>query len=137
MVLTETKKFDVLFINDSKEENFLIEMLIEEDNIPISPTFIEDGSLAETYFASMSETESYPEYIFLDIKMPLMDGFRFLDEVYNGLNGRRAKTKLFILTASRDEEDRLRAAEFDQVEGYLKKPFTAEMFDELISGQLV
>lgn len=70
-----------------------------------------------------------PDLIFLDIKMPVMDGFEFLEEFVN-LPIKKPKPKVFILTSSDHKTDYERANEF-KVDGYIVKPLTR---DKLISA---
>lgn len=78
--------------------------------------------------AVQAVTEDPPDVLVLDVMMPILDGFRVLDELENG--GLRHRTRILMLTAKGSEQDRLtgleRGADF-----YLSKPFDT---DELLSA---
>ncbi len=60
-----------------------------------------------------------PDYIFLDLNMPAMNGWQFLDEVEKHID---KKSSIFILTSSIDDRDSARAKAHKQISGYLIKP---------------
>ena len=70
-----------------------------------------------------------PELIFLDINMPEMDGWQFLEEYRNYPN----RTKVVILTSSIDPSDRMRSEQFDFVEGFFVKPLNISNTNEALS----
>lgn len=69
-----------------------------------------------------------PDYILLDIRMPLMDGFEFLDR-FDALPEALTKhTKIIIVTSSLLEEDHEKCSKYRNVVGFLPKPLSAERF---------
>lgn len=75
----------------------------------------------------MAEPASLPDIILLDLNMPVMDGWEFL-EAFSAIRGSLPKpVKVYVLTSSIDERDRQRVSLFDFVEGYLTKPLTNDI----------
>ena len=74
-----------------------------------------------------------PDYIFLDISMPEIDGFELLDELTNYSTNFFASTKLYIVTSSLNERDMERAFSYSILSGYKGKPLTVESVKELIA----
>ncbi|MEM6841766.1 MAG: response regulator [Bacteroidota bacterium] len=74
--------------------------------------------------------EEHPDLILLDLNMPIMDGWGFLD----GLKDAQIQSgfKVYVLTSSLDDRDRTRAQNYQMVEGYLTKPLN----DTVIQGIL-
>jgi CheY-like chemotaxis protein len=73
-----------------------------------------------------------PDVIFLDISMPVMDGFGFLKE-FRDFNFPGKKPKIFILSSSNHENDIERAKEFD-IDAYIVKPLTKQKLGELMKA---
>ena len=74
------------------------------------------------YLTSLHETnQRQPEVIFLDITMPIVSGWQFLER-YAALPA--SESKIFMLTASRSQSDIIRAKKCGDVEDYLVKPLT-------------
>ena len=73
-------------------------------------------------------TEINPDLILLDLNMPFMDGWDFLEK----MNERNLKQKVYILTSSTSELDRLRSKEYDNVVEFLVKPVEEELLVEIL-----
>lgn len=71
-----------------------------------------------------------PSLIFLDLNMPLLNGFEFLEKLNTLANGIHSKVKVVILTSSNSPADRLKAKEFPNVIDFFSKPLN---IDELKS----
>lgn len=74
-----------------------------------------------------------PDYIFLDISMPEIDGFDLLDALSNYSTNFFASTKLYIVTSSLNERDMERAFSYSILSAYKGKPLTVESVKELIA----
>jgi CheY-like chemotaxis protein len=74
-----------------------------------------------------------PDYIFLDISMPEIDGFELLDELTNYSTNFFASTKLYIVTSSLNERDMERAFSYSILSAYKGKPLTVESVKELLA----
>jgi two-component system chemotaxis response regulator CheY len=82
-----------------------------------------DGEEAMDYLLRHRSTPSvWPDLIFLDLNMPYMDGWQFLDEfTRHGLEGVKSVT-IYILTSSASGFDMERAKSYQHISGYLVKP---------------
>ncbi|MBT0958744.1 response regulator [Alphaproteobacteria bacterium KMM 3653] len=71
----------------------------------------------------LKDPENDPiEVLFLDINMPRMSGFEFLDRACEEIGPAFAKVVVIMLTTSLDPKDMTRAKEFDQIKAFLNKP---------------
>jgi len=108
-----------------------------EVDLFIQKKFIELASFAErviTFSSPIKALEALqtvqfndlPSLIFLDLNMPLLNGFEFLEKINALSNGINARIKVVILTSSNSPADRLRAKEFPNVINFISKPLTME-----------
>ncbi len=83
----------------------------------------DNGSDALEYFKG-SGNEGSPYLVLLDINMPIMDGWDFLDEVYE--QGLESKMVVIILTSSVDILDMEKAKKYDNIICFEQKPLTVD-----------
>lgn len=83
----------------------------------------DNGSDALEYFKG-SGNEALPYLVLLDINMPIMDGWDFLDEVYE--HGLESKMVVIILTSSVDILDMEKAKKYDNIICFEQKPLTVD-----------
>ena len=110
----------ILLVDDDETSNFLNELLIKGMDIVEEVSIASNGQEALSYLEN--ERGSFPQLIFLDLNMPVMDGFEFLEAFEKA---HTTKVPVFILTSSNNFKDYERAKQFD-VAGYLIKPLTEE-----------
>jgi len=80
-----------------------------------------------TLTRSKTEKGSLPDYIFLDLNMPEMNGWEFLDQ-YEKLD---LGVPIFVLSSSINSGDKERAIGYSAVEGYITKPLNTEILTNL------
>lgn len=91
-----------------------------------------NGQEAIDYLKSLIETsEPIPEVIFLDINMPVMNGWDFLNEFKELKKSFSFTPKIFILSSTVDPEDTKKAKSYDCVVGSISKPLTKEHLYDL------
>jgi CheY-like chemotaxis protein len=120
----------VLLVDDDSAFNFLNRIIINTAGLKCEVDECLDGSAALKYIVN---TEKYPDVILLDINMPIMDGFEFLEE-FEKNDKCKGITKVFMLTSSNQDEDRIGALKYTCVKGYFDKPLTEEHIQQIISS---
>lgn len=113
----------VLLVEDDDTTNFISKMVLEGAGVEDVDVVL-NGKDACNYIE-----EDCPDFIFLDIKMPVMDGWGFLDEKKD--KGLCKNVKVAMLTSSAHPADKKRAEDYDCVIAYLEKPLTTEKFEEI------
>lgn len=87
--------------------------------------------VAEEALNFITSKKKFPDYILLDVVMPIMDGWEFLEELRNELGDKEITSKVIILTSSIRKADESRAASFDCIEGYISKPLGQEDIEKI------
>jgi len=86
--------------------------------------------------AEMGSQENIPDILFLDINMPVMDGWEFLEE-YLHIRPMLPKTVvIYMVSSSVDKRDVLRAKNISALSGYLIKPISSKNIMEVIVSVL-
>lgn len=75
-----------------------------------------------------------PDIIFLDINMPVMDGWMFLDEFQKMKEKFSKKARIYMVSSSIDPRDLNRARSNPEVSDYVEKPVSLTKFSELLGG---
>ena len=84
------------------------------------------------YLVGLIESnEPLPDFLFLDIRMPEMDGFAVLDALSQYPDSHFAHTHLYMLTSSLDDRDRAKAVQSSLVRGFRSKTLSVEMLEEM------
>ena len=122
----ELKK--ILLVDDDEAFNFLNRIVFIDSNIICRMDEVTDGKAALDYLEESSEC---PEIILLDINMPVMDGFEFLEQ-FEKQGKCTQRSNIFILTSSHRDEDRIKSLENNMVKGYFDKPLTAAHVKEIL-----
>jgi CheY-like chemotaxis protein len=126
-----TKISHILLIDDDKTTNFLNQLLLENLGVTDQVLVAENGQEALTLLESRSEIGQGPALILLDINMPVMNGFEFL-EAYQQLTSAHEHTVVIVmLTTSLGARDMSRLEQLP-VQGFLHKPLRPEMVHTLL-----
>lgn len=124
----------ILLIDDSPADNFIHKRRIKSANVAEDIVVKENGQDALDYLNTVLEDDSYPapELIFLDINMPVMNGWEFLEEYEKLLEERKARIVLTMLTTSNSPKDRERAEKFAFLSDFTEKPLTVEILTKIL-----
>lgn len=83
---------------------------------------------------SVSGNVPLPDLIFLDINMPIMDGWDFLAELQAMIDGATKKPKIYMVSSSIDEKDLLKSKTYTMIKDYIVKPIKDVNIKEILSG---
>jgi CheY-like chemotaxis protein len=123
----------VLLVDDDDATNFYHEIVLEEWGKAKKVYVAVNGKFAIDF---LKEHDSFryerPSLILLDINMPVMDGFEFL-EAYRTLDEElKASFVVVMLTTSLHPNDQNRAHDFSELRGYINKPLSTEQLDAIL-----
>ena len=121
-------------IDDDKIYVNLVKKIIEIKKLSKNLLIFKNGKEALDHFKLILENASeevLPDIIFLDINMPVMDGWEFLNEFIKIKNIFDKKITLYVVSSSIDPRDLERARSFNLVTDYLIKPIELKKFEKI------
>lgn len=128
----------VLLVDDNESDNFIHKRVLEKSGIANHIEIAMNGQealdflMAKSKYVESDDAYSQPELIFLDINMPVMDGWEFLEE-YNKLEDAQKGNVVFImLTTSLNPVDKIKAEKMIDSGCFQFKPLTQEMILDII-----
>lgn len=126
----------VCIIDDDSIYINLITKILELKKISKSVLVFKNGKEALDYFQSLvdhGDTNQIPGIILLDINMPIMDGWEFLDQ-FAAINEKLPeRINLYVVSSSINLRDIDRAKSIDIVSDYITKPLNLDDFDKILN----
>ena len=126
----------VMLIDDNEIDNFINQKMIEGSNFAERIFVHTSGKSAIEFLSNLSRikeipTELIPEIIFVDINMPIMDGFQFLEEFENMPENIKQSTRVVMLTTSINPSDLDRSQANSRMLKYVNKPLSTERLNSI------
>ena len=128
----------VLVIDDDEPTNYFNQMIVEQAGCTEKIKVAQSGQEALDYLATSVElacqddTFPCPDLIFLDINMPAMDGWEFLEQYRQLKKERRNQVIVVMLTTSLFQEDMIRAQGIPEITAFENKPLTPEKLKKIL-----
>jgi len=122
----------VLLVDDNEIDNFINERMILSTKFAGEVIVKNSSDSAMNYLKENSKEESdLPDVIFLDLNMPIKDGFAFLDE-YDGVDSLiKNNCKVIVLSSSISPDDINKASTNPYVFKYINKPLSEKYLDAI------
>ena len=122
----------VMLVDDNDTDNFIHKRVIELTGFASNIIVKSSGKSALEYLDTNKNNLSIlPDVIFLDINMPIVDGFVFLYEYENFPESLRQKCKVVILSSSDNKKDIDRIVDNEYVINFITKPLSEEALEDL------
>jgi CheY-like chemotaxis protein len=116
-----------LLIDDNYIDNFVTRKIIEASNFAENIVVVRS---ANEGLNSLRDGQVKPDVIFLDIRMPLMSGFEFLEE-YDKIDIDKKDVKIFMLSSSLDPTDMRKSIDNKYITQFIHKPLTQKALEAL------
>ncbi|TDO19679.1 response regulator [Pedobacter duraquae] len=126
-------KIDLLVIDDDDINIFIIKKIVEKTGYQVNMVAKTNGQLAVDYLTELqSQQQDFPDLILIDINMPVLNGWEFL-EAYEKMNAGQ-KIDMYMLSSSVYENDIEKAKTYKTVKGFISKPLSINRLIELFDG---
>ena len=126
----KTKLKCILLIDDDDDDNYFHKMVIDEMNITEHVEVAFNGLEALDFLKK--ENNPKPDLVFLDVNMPKMNGWEFLEEHKKLDEEHKANIIVVMLTTSTSQEDKKRAKQYGEVTDFNTKPLTKDMLTVIL-----
>jgi len=122
----------VCVIDDDLIYSIAIKHIIKRAEISTDTLFFKNGQVALEYFTkNLADLALLPDVILLDLNMPILDGWQFLDK-YEPLIDQLSKIiPVYIVSSSVDEDEYNKAKLFHTVKDFIVKPITVERLQQI------
>jgi CheY-like chemotaxis protein len=130
---SNNRDISILLVDDDEINNFISIKLIKKALLSTEIVACLNGKFAIEQLLEMQKkgADKLPDYILLDINMPIMNGWEFLDE-YIRLNiDPVGKTKIFIISSSVFSNDINKARSYPLVKSFISKPLSVDKIKEM------
>jgi len=127
------RKFNcVLLVDDDEATNYINQYIINEADFAEHVKVVGNGQKALDYLKSNNDDEYLrPNLIFLDMNMPVMNGWEFLEQYKQLEEELQSERVVVMLTTSLNPDDKANAERTESINHFMNKPLTVEMLREL------
>jgi len=121
----------ILLVEDSEDDAYFFNRTLQRSGVTCAVHHVENGAEAVEFLAKASQSDSgeLPPVMFLDLKMPLLNGFEVLEWLQT--QSFRSSIQVIVLSGSEHDADKTRAAELGAAD-YLVKPVRVGDFHRLL-----
>ena len=123
----------ICIVDDDDVYKFTLNKTIESQNFANKIMMFSDGEEAIDFLSdNLNDPNNLPDVIFLDINMPIMDGFEFMEEYIKIKPYVGKKIIIYMVTSSIDPIDIERSKAISEISDYIVKPIDANQLAEIV-----
>jgi CheY-like chemotaxis protein len=126
----------ILIIDDNEVDNFISQKLVELNHFAEKTHIFTTCKDALEFIKKLTVTDgvttgTYPDIIFVDLNMPVMNGFEFISIFKKLQDAKLKKCRIVILTSSVSDQDKIRVERMEVGAAFISKPLTDEILKKL------
>lgn len=122
-------------IDDDDIHNYVVKHLLNLTDVPCKSEVFSEAAISVERIKNLPIAD-LPEIILLDINMPIMNAWDFLDVIKTIAPHPLPATRIFMLSSSIYEKDIEKAKEYPVISGYLTKPVSLKTLNNVIGNTL-
>ena len=127
-------KPNILLVDDDELYLYIMEKTIHQLSKDLVVSTFTDGEQAVEYISKCTDEKvELPEVIFLDINMPFLDGWGFLNEFKKLKDKIQNDVNIYMVSSSMRDSDIKRASDFEDLTGYVIKPVNKVQLAEIFT----
>ncbi|KAB2913416.1 MAG: response regulator [Bacteroidetes bacterium] len=131
--MTTIKNPTICVVDDDEIYQFVIKSQLESRKLARKILMFSDGELAIDFFKTVVDNaDELPDLVLLDLNMPIMDGWEFLDEFIMLKPKLPKKVTIYVVTSSINQTDIDRAKRISEVTDYIVKPINEETLMDML-----
>jgi CheY-like chemotaxis protein len=124
----------VIVLDDDKIQHFIIKKMLSKKAMFNDTLYADDGKTVLNFLADHKTEETIlPQLLFLDLNMPVMNGWKFLESLALMYNDLKRPLSVYILSSSVDPRDIKRTHKYEFIKSYLIKPISFKILEDIIS----
>jgi CheY-like chemotaxis protein len=135
MTSTNTRQIRSCLIDDDFIHQFGMKRMIQRYQPSEGVIEFSNGLDAINFFKTPHADEEIPELIFLDINMPVMNGWEFMEEFVKIRSTIQKKIDIYILSSSTDSVDIQKAKSNPEIRDYIVKPLTPDLLKNIFLSE--
>jgi CheY-like chemotaxis protein len=122
----------LVLIDDEPIFHKIVQMTIKNSALSNQATYALDGEVVLDYLEEKgSDSQSLPDYIFIDLYMPSFDGWDFLNRFQDIYKSLKKNITIYIVSSSIDPRDIARCKLYPFATTFISKPVMKEVFDTI------
>ncbi len=130
-----SEDLSIMIVDNDQVNSFVLKNIITRNYSDAKVELFPDGAEALTELQRLDKSsDTFPAVILLDIYMPVMDGFEFLDEYMKDFAHKQ--TIIFAMSNSLIKDDQQRANEYEVVKGFITKPLIYNNIEFIVETYL-